>query len=60
MKIKKEHRTLALPVSQIASFNFFPPRVTYFTLKSTPAKVHQKKNDHDMDYGANDLMISPP
>jgi hypothetical protein len=26
-----------LPVSQIASFNLFPPSVTYLTLKSTPA-----------------------
>lgn len=28
----------SIPVSQIASFNFFPPSVTYFTLKSTPAE----------------------
>jgi hypothetical protein len=33
-----------LPVSQIASFNFFPPTVTCFTLKSTPAKNLQEIN----------------
>ena len=31
-----------LPVSQMASFNFFPPRVTYFTLKSTPEGKNQE------------------
>lgn len=35
-----------LPVSQIASFNFFPPTVTCFTLKSTPAKNLQEINKH--------------
>jgi len=34
---KTKSAYVTLPVSHIASFNFFPPRVTYLTLKSTPA-----------------------